>query len=216
MPWFYWVGKLIARMLFLLLTHRRVRGRECVPGEGPVIIVANHMNLADIPLLVISLGRIAIFMAKKELFYSRIAGYFLRRLGSFAVHRGQLDRKALRQAMQVLANDSALVVFPEGMRSKNAQLRPAFSGPALIAVRSGAPLLPVGITGTEKIKGMAWILQRPEVTVNVGHPFYLPPVNGRLTRTELAERTNSIMQHIAELLPPEYQGSYAKGINRKT
>jgi len=167
------------------------------------------MNLADVALLSFSLGRIVIFMAKKELFFSRLSGYFLRGLGSFPVHRGQLDRKALRQAIQVLADGSALVIFPEGMRSKKAQLQPAFPGSALIALRSSAPILPVGITGTEKIKGVAWLLRRPQIAVNIGRPFYLSPVSSRLTKVELAEFTNSIMQHIAELLPIEYRGTYA-------
>ena len=215
MPWFYYVSIFVARMLFFLLTRLQVRGRENVPREGPVLIAANHMNLADVPLLAISPGRTVIFMAKEELFRSRVASYFLRGLGSFPVPRGKLVRKAVGQAIQLLAAGSALAIFPEGSRSKNAQLQPAFPGAALIARRSGTPILPVGITGTEKIKGIAWILRHPQITVNIGRPFYLPPASSRLTKVELTEVTNSIMQHIAELLPPEYQGSYAAKGNQK-
>jgi len=148
-------------------------------------------------------------MAKKELFHFRVIGYFIRGFGGFSVHRGQLDRKALRQVHQLLADGQALVIFPEGTRSKNAQLQPAFPGAALIASRSGVPVIPVGITGTEKIKGVGWILHRPRITVNIGRPFYLPPVSSKLTKAEMAELTNSIMEHIAELLPPQYRGNYA-------
>ncbi len=210
MPWFYYVSIFLARMLFFLLTRCQVRGRENVPNEGAVLIVANHMNLSDVPLLGTSLGRSVIFMAKEELFHSRLSSYFYRRLGSFPVHRGKLDRKALRQSIQVLAGGSSLVMFPEGMRSKNNQLQPGFSGSALIAQHSGVPILPVGITGTEKIKGRFWVLYHPRITVNIGRPFHLPPTNGRLTKVKLAELTNFIMQHIAELLPPEYRGNYAE------
>ena len=193
----------------MLLTRWRVRGRDNVLSQGPLLIVANHLNLADPPLLGVSLGRKVIFMAKKELFYSRVIGYFIRGFGSFPVHRGQLDRKALRQAEQLLAQGLALVMFPEGKRSKNAQLQPGFSGSALIAWHSGAPILPVGISGTERIKGAGWLLRRPQITVNIGRPFYLPPVSSKLTKLKLAEHTDFIMERIAELLPTEYRGNYA-------
>jgi len=209
-PWFYYVGRVIVRILFLLLTHCQVRGRENVPSQGPVLIVATHLNLTDPPLLGISLGRKVIFMAKEELFRSTFSSYFIRGFGAFPVHREQLDKKALRQAKQALDKGLALVMFPEGTRSHNAQLQPAFPGSALIAYRHGVPILPVGITGTEKIKGVAWLLRRPQITVNIGHPFYLPPVNSKLTKDELAKLTNGMMERIAELLPREYRGSYLR------
>lgn len=210
MPWFYHVARLTIRMCLRLFTCWQVRGRENIPSQGPLLVVANHLNLVDPPLVSVSLTRKAIFMAKEELFQSRFSSYFIGSFGSFPVHRGQLDRKALRQAERVLAEGLALVMFPEATRSKNAQLQPAFPGSALIAWRSGAPILPVGITGTERIKGVGWLLCRPHITVNIGSPFHLPPVSNKLTKTELAELTNYIMGHIAELLPVEYQGNYAE------
>lgn len=209
MHWFYYVGRVIMRILLLLLTDCKVRGRENVPSQGPLLVVANHLNLADPPLLGVSLGRKVIFMAKEELFRSRFSGYFVRSFGAFPVHRGRVDKKAFRQAKQVLAEGSALIMFPEGTRSKNAQLQLAFSGSALIALSNGAPILPVGITGTENIKGVAWLLRRPQIMVNIGRPFYPPPLSSTLTKAELAELTDSMMKHIAELLPPEYRGNYA-------
>jgi 1-acyl-sn-glycerol-3-phosphate acyltransferase len=212
--WFYYVGRLLMKLVLLLLTRWRVRGRDNIPGEGPLLIVANHLNLADPPLLSVSLSRKVVFMAKEELFRSRFSGYFVRSFGAFPVHRGQMDREALRQAKRVLADGLALVMFPEATRSRNAQLQSAFPGSALIALRSGVPILPVGITGTEKIEGVAWILRRPVITVNIGHPFYLPSVNSRLTRVEMTKLTNFIMERIAELLPPEYRGNYAREIRQ--
>ena len=210
MPWFYYVVRVIVKTLLMLLTNWQVRGRESVPSEGAVVVVANHLNLADPLVLGASLGRKVAFMAKTELFRSRLSSYFIRGLGAFPAQRGQLARGALRQANQVLANSLALVVFPEGGRSKNAQLQSAFPGSALIALRNGIPVLPVGITGTEKIKGAAWFLRRPKITINIGSPFSLPPVGSKLTKAELTELTNSIMERIAELLPPEYRGDYAR------
>ena len=215
MPWFYYVGRVMMRILLFCLVHWQVKGRDNVPAQGPVLVVANHLNLVDPPLLGVSLGRNVLFMAKEELFRSRFSGYFIRNFGAFPIHRGRLDRQALRQANEVLARGLALLMFPEGKRSKDTKLQPAFPGTALIALRSGTPILPVGITGTEKIKGSAWLLRRPRITVTVGHPFYLPPVSSKLTKMELAECTNLIMEHIAALLPSEYRGNYAVKRMRK-
>lgn len=208
MSWFYYVARVIVRGLLKLLTHCQVKGREKIPSRGPLLIVANHLSLADPPLLGVSLSRKVMFMAKKELFRFKVIGYFIGSFGAFPVYRGQLNRQALRQACQILADGLVLVMFPEGTRSRSGRLRPAFSGPALIAMRSGAPILPVGIIGTEKIRGVTWLLRRPQITVNIGFPFYLPTVSGKLTKAKLTELTNFMMGHIAELLPLEYRGEY--------
>jgi len=212
-PWFYHLARAIVRGL-LLLTRWQVKGKENIPDQGPLIIVANHLSLADPPVLNVSLTRKVIFMAKEELFRHKIAGYFIRSFGAFPVHRGQLDREALRQARKVLDEGLALVMFPEGMRSRSRKLRPALPGAALIASRSGAPILPVGIAGTEKFKNITWLFRRPCITVNIGRPFYLPQVNGKLTKAELNRFTDLIMEHIAELLPEEYCGEYQTKENR--
>ena len=215
MRWFYYAARLMVKTSFLLLTRWQVKGRENIPSQGPVLVVANHVNNVDVPVLGISFDRRVIFMAKKELFRSRLLGRFLGSLGAFPVHRGQLDRKALRQANQVLADGQALVMFPEGTRSRSGRLRQAFPGSTLIALRSGAPILPVGIAGTEKLNGVAWLLHRPRITVNIGYPFHLPSLNGELTKMELAQSTRVIMEHIAELLPSKYRGNYAGEADQK-
>lgn len=207
MRWFYHAGKIVVRILVFLLARREVKGTENIPRQGPLLVVANHMTLIDPPLLCISLNRKVMFMGKEELFQSRLSSYFMRGFGVFPVHRGRADREALRKAERFLAEGLALVMFPEGMRSKNAQLQPAFPGSALIARRSGTPILPVGITGTERIKGIGWLLRRPRITVHFGHPFHLPPATSKSTKKEL---TNYIMERVAELLPQEYRGTYAR------
>jgi len=205
--WFCYVAKALVRGL-LLLTRWRVRGKENIP-QGPLLIIANHINLADPPVLSVSLNRKVAFMAKEELFRSRFSAYLMHNFGAFPVHRGRLDRAAFRQAKQLLAQGMALVIFPEGGRSRDAQLQPAPSGAALIALRAGVPILPVGITGTENIKSIGWLFRRIQITVNIGCPFSLSQVDGKLTKAELTELTDSMMGHIAELLPEEYRGNYA-------
>jgi len=155
-------------------------------------------------------------MAKEELFHSRAMRFLAAAFGAFPVRRGGiLDRQAVRLANQILESGQALVMFPEGTRSRKAQLKPAFPGSALIALHNNVPILPVGITGMEHVdvKGPLWqLIHRPRVTVNVGRPFHLPPVKNKheLTKAQLVELADSIMEHIAELLPPEYQGHYAR------
>jgi 1-acyl-sn-glycerol-3-phosphate acyltransferase len=209
LPWFYYIARGLLIGLFKLLTRWQVKGRENVPREGPVLVVANHLNLADPPLLGVSLDRTVIFMAKEELFRSRFTAYFLGGFGSFPVHRGKLDRQALRSSQQVLADGLALAMFPEASRSRSARLKAAMPGSALIACHSGVPILPVGIIGTEQLRGVGWLFRRPRVTINIGRPFSLPPVEGKLTREKLVEYTDLIMRRIAELLPPQYHGVYA-------
>ncbi len=211
MHWVYYVVRWLTRILLFLFTRWKVEGKENVPQQGPLLIVANHLSLADPPLLGVSINRKKMFMAKKELFRSRFSSYFVRNYGAFPVHRGVLDRESFSQAEHWLTQGMALVMFPEGKRSKNAQLQPAFPGSARIASRIGAPILPVGISGTEKIKGKTWWLRRPRITVTIGRPFYLPTASNKLNRLELNHLTNSIMTHIAELLPAEYRGNYTQG-----
>jgi 1-acyl-sn-glycerol-3-phosphate acyltransferase len=207
MHWVYYAGRLLVKTVLFLLTRWQLRGRENIPRNGPLLIVSNHLHIADPPIIGVAINRKAVFMAKEELFHARFSSYFVRNFGAFPVRRGGLDRKALHQAEQYLAQGMAIIMFPEGKRSHDARLQPAFPGSALIASRIGAPILPVGITGTEKVKGKTWWLRRPRITLNIGRPFQ-PPPEGKINKEELCRLTDSIMEHIAELLPLEYQGSY--------
>jgi 1-acyl-sn-glycerol-3-phosphate acyltransferase len=210
MSWLYYLGHWSVRLFLFLFTRFEVRGKANVPRRGAILVSANHLSLMDPPVVGVSLGRTIIFMAKEELFRSRFSGYFISRFGAFPVHRGRVDREALRQAEGVLARGRALVMFPEGSRGAG-HLREGFTGAAMIATRAKVPVLPVGITGTEAVKGWRWMLRRPKVMVNIGRPFELAVSGGRGRREELEEHTRTIMRHIADLLPPEYRGDDQEG-----
>jgi len=208
MTLFYYLETMFVKIMLHILVRREIRGTENVPTEGPLIVIANHLNIADPPILSASLQRRIVYMAKEESFRHPIQGPLVRGFGAFPVRRGQLDRRALRWSQQTLKEGLALGMFPEGTRSKTATLQPARSGTALIALRSGAPILPVGITGTEKILGVSFIFGRVRIIVNIGKPFTLPPVDGKLTKAQLASTTEVIMRRVAELLPESYKGVY--------
>ena len=127
-----------------------------------------------------------------------------------------MDRQALGKAYRVLDSGLALFMFPEGTRSKNAKLQPAFPGSALIALHNNVPILPVGVSGLENVKHspLWWIVRRHKLTVriNIGHPFYLPVTKDKPTKDELRKLADFIMGRIAELLPPEYRGYYAEKV----
>lgn len=201
--------KPIVRVLFWLLTRRQIKREKNPIPQGPLIIVANHVSMVDVPLLGISLPRRIAFMGKQELFRSRVQSFLWRSLGGFPVHRGQFDREALRKANEQLKKGWALGVFPEGKRSPNAQLQPPYPGAAFVAFHTAAPILPVGIVGTEKFRNMTWIFRRPRLTVNIGEPFTLPSIEGKLTSAQLDSLTDFIMERVAELLPENYRGVYA-------
>lgn len=214
MPWFYYVTITMIKIVLVLFTNWQIRGKENVPAEGALVVVSNHVSMADPPILGASLGRLAWFMAKQGLFSSRFSNYVMRGFGAFPVRRQGVDRAVLRWADQILAQGLALGIFPEGTRSLDAKLRPPLMGTVRIALRNSVSIVPVGISGTVKLRGFAWWLRRPRIIVNIGKPFSLPSVDGRLTKAERAELADTIMIRIAELLPLEYRGYYAGQVNR--
>lgn len=211
MPSFFEVSRSVVRLTYRLLTRPRAIGRENIPAQGPVLIVCNHMSNVDPPLVGIFIDRKIMYMAKEELFSRKLLffGAMLRNYGAFPIHKSRTDLDAMRKAKQVLEEGHPLMVFPEGKRSKDGKMGVPLPGPALIGARTGVPILPVGIIGTDKVSKDLWLLRRPVITVIYGKPFYLPPVEGRHTKEKLAALSECIMEKIAELLPPEYRGKYS-------
>jgi len=218
LSWEFWLAydvvKLMAWCLLRTFCQWEVKGKGLAAPEGPLIVVSNHISAADPFVLAASLPRRIIFMGKEELFRSLPGRMLYRSLGAFPVRRGYHDRKALRRASKVLERGHVLGMFPEGTRGSDIYMKRGHAGTALIALRVGAPLLPVGITGTENLKGIGDLFRRPRITVNIGEPFYLTTPPGKLTAARLSEATDLIMEHIAALLPESYQGVYRSGALR--
>jgi 1-acyl-sn-glycerol-3-phosphate acyltransferase len=205
---FYYFLRFLISLLASLFLRRQVLGKGNMPQHTGCIIVANHVNLLDSPILGVSLGRRVYFMAKEDLFHSCIIGWMAKQFGAFSVAKGRLNRRAGRTALQLLANGQALIIYPEGKRSDDGKLGQAYSGAALLAVKSGVPIVPVGISGTRQLIGKKWFLKRPKITLNIGQPFTLSASHDKLSQEETAHLTHEIMMHIATLLPSDYRGRY--------
>lgn len=209
-PWYFAMTNSM-RVALLALTRWKVDGKEAVPPRGPLIIVSNHLSHIDPPMLAASIPRTISFLAKQELFGHPAFGRMIKMYGALPVNReqGGTNKDSLGRVLRVLDRDGVIGVFPEGTRSKGGGMQRARAGVALLAIRSNAAILPVGIAGSEKIHGMGFLFTRPQITVTIGEPFTLPAMEGPVGRGQLSSVTELIMGRIAALVPDQYRGVYA-------
>ena len=187
-----------------------------IPREGPLIIAANHASNLDAPVvgawLIPKLGRRIHWLGKRELFAWPIVGWVAANGGVHPVDRDSADVEAFRLASRILEEGNILFVFPEGTRSPDGALQEARDGVALLALRSGAPIVPIGIGGSNRVWPKGQRLPHPggHVVVRVGRPFRpadeLPPGTDRKAAKRLVTRL--IMERIAALLPVRQRGVY--------
>lgn len=184
-----------------------VIGRDRIPAAGPVILAPNHRSLIDIPVAGVASKRQVYFMAKEELFKSSVAAALLRRLGAFPVRRGRPDREPLTRALALLRAGEMVGIFPEGTRRAGSRFEEIEEGLAYVALKSGATVVPLAISGTDAVFPPGRKLPKlVRIRALVGEPFTLGgPVDGLLPRSRVraasAEAHRRLVALIDELEP---------------
>jgi cytidylate kinase len=218
--WLYRLGNLVLRAIVRAIVRFRSEGDfAAIPRTGPLIVAANHASSAD-PVLITSflsqsIDRPLNWLGKRELVEWPPAGWAFRIAAIHPVDREAADLEAFRTAMRILEEGQVLAIFPEGTRSPDGVLQAVREGAGMLALRSGAPLLPVAVADSDRLwpKGSLLPKAGKRVTVHYGRPFQVTeeleragqPTKGRQA-TEAATRL--IMTRIAALLPPRQRGVY--------
>jgi 1-acyl-sn-glycerol-3-phosphate acyltransferase len=191
-----------------LLTRIRVDGLFRIPRTGPMILVCNHISITDPAVLIGYIPRHIHFIIKNELLQHPIFKVILPPGKPIPIQRGSADRVALRQAEAYLRAGEVVGIFPEGTRNRGGATGEAHAGVVFLAQRTGVPITPVAISGTEGIfsERFPWY-RRARVRLTIGAPFLLTDLyTGK--RPEREELARLIMARVAALLPPQYQGIY--------
>ena len=204
------------KLLALVCLRAKISGLENFPKRGPAIIAFNHLGDSDAVLLFATLPFSPIEgIGKIELYDHWLAGPVFRAYGIIWVHRGQPDRRAIRAALKGLSDGRMVTLAPEGRQSVTGGLEEGEQGAAFLALKSGAPIVPVALTGleNENVFGHLRRWKRAPVSLTVGKPFFLqesPPGNRQQT---IREGTRQIMEALARLLPESYRGYYGSNPN---
>lgn len=204
----YAIARGLVEIVCRLVWRVEIRGRDRLPRTGPYVIAPVHRSNVDTLLCGCLTRRRIRFMGKDSLWKYRWSGALFSSLGGFPVHRGTPDREALRQCEEAVRGGEPVVLFPEGTRQSGPEVQPLFEGAAFVAARTGVPLVPVGIGGSEWAmpKGSRRI-SPVKVVMVVGEPI-LPPERAegsRLSRRVVAEMT----EHLARDLQALYREALA-------
>ena len=183
---------------------------ERVPEHGPLILVINHINSLEVPLLAAYLHpRKLIGLAKVETWDNRFMGWLFDLWEAIPIRRGELDLDAARRCLKTLKSGEILVVAPEGTRSYSGVLQRGEPGIAMFALRTGAPIIPVAHWGGEKVGQNIRKLKRTDFHIRVGEPFTVDIGSEKENGVMRQHVSDEIMQQLARLMPAEYQGEYA-------
>jgi 1-acyl-sn-glycerol-3-phosphate acyltransferase len=181
-----------------------------VPVRGPLIIYTNHTGSLEVPLLLAHLQpRPITGFAKAETWDNPFLGEVFTLWGAIPLRRGEADTQAMRLALEALNKGWIVAVAPEGTRNRTGRLLRGQPGIVMLALRSGAPLLPIAHWGGEKFRSNLKRLKRTDFHVRVGEVFRLEPLSRRPTREERQALTDEMMRRLARLLPEEYRGAYS-------
>ena len=208
MKWFYGSIRLFATFCFKCFGRLEVYGAEYVPHYGPLIIISNHLSYNDPPALFVSTPRVLNYLGKIELFSNRWKSFLMRLAKVHPLDRSGTGLDALKTALKVLSRDGVIVIFPEGGISPTHSMQKARQGAAFLAIKSQAPILPIGISGTEKFAPWRMVLPLQRFRVNIGPPFTPPVLEGRIDKHIINSVSEMMMNRIAVLLPENYRGVY--------
>ncbi len=198
----------LVRLGISALTVSHFIGVENIPASGGVILATNHMSRIDIPLLFTIPVRpdITALVTDKYQNYAFFK-WFTITAGGIWIDRTKADFTAFRIAAEVIGEGRALGIAPEGTRSEG-ELLEGKSGTVLLALKTGVPVLPVGISGTETCNSEWKRLRRPKITVSIGKALNFAPLERSNREAQLQQYTTEIMCQIAALLPEKYHGFY--------
>lgn len=197
----YCISAIFLLILFKIFYRLSVTGQDNIPETGTAVLVANHTSFLDPPIVAVSCKRHISFMAKAELFKVPILGTLLRLFEAFPVNRNKMDLKAFRTAFRRLKQGRLLGVFPEGTRRRVGpkKMGPLEPGAAYLILKSGTPIIPVGISGTDKVIPTGKRLPRfPKVTVAIGKPIHFKIE--KPSQESISEVTGRIEKNILGLL----------------
>ncbi len=198
-------------VLIKLLSRSTAEGLENLPDSGAFLLAGNHMSMVDIPLGFAYLGdpNIRGWAAAKWSGHPLFAP-IVHVGGGVFIRRGEVDRSSLREAIDWLKSGKPFALSPEGTRSRNGALQRGKTGAAYLAAEADVIVVPMGIIGTDQAFRTLFLkLRRPELTLRIGKPFKLAPLDENHRNASLRENTDEIMCRIANLLPSRYWGHYA-------
>jgi len=199
------VAWVVTRVLF------RVHAQDLdkLPMEGPFILICNHVSSFEVPpLRTLVYPRRIRALAKAEAWDQKLMGWLLDQWESIPIKRGESDMAALRASLRVLKDGGILAIMPEGTRSGDGKLGRGNPGITVIALKSGAPIVPMAFWGVEKAKENVKSFRRTDFHFRVGDSFHLESPEGKPSREDRQRMADDVMRHIADLLPEDYQGVY--------
>jgi len=205
--------RFLIRVLLKLIARVEIRGKENAPLKGGMILASNHIGILDIIMVYFAIDRTDLFIPVAEK-WEKIGWirWLGRQLNFLFIDRFNPDLKAMRKMIALMQEGKCLVIAPEGTRSRVGSLIEGKPGVAYLAARSGFPVVPVAITGTEDkvILGNLKRLRKSTIILTGGEPFIIPPLPNRNRDEALQKYTDEIMCRIAALLPERYRGVYAE------
>lgn len=200
----------LAWFLLRLLTRLEIHHNYPIPRTGAALLIMNHLHWLDPVIGIAVVERPAVMFTAEKWEHRPVIGDVIRwSQRAIFVNRGEVDRKALTQAMEVLKRGDMLAVAPEGTRSKTGALLQGREGAAYLASRTGAIIVPVTAYGQESAEHQWKRLRRPHIVVTVGEPFRLEGTPNKAKSQQLEIYTEEIMLRLAAMLPPQYRGVYA-------